>query len=253
MNKDISFVIISCDKYNDLWDIFFSNFRRYWPDCNLPVYLVTNYLEYNNPKITNIIIGEDISYTDNLLKAVSQIDSEWILVWLEDCMFSDYIDNKKVTEILQQAIDTPNLGYLKLSNDLPLSYTQEHSLFFGKIPKGVKYRSAVGMALYRKDLFYKLFVSGENAWQADKSDVSDSLPEDFYALSRTFFYKPLFPYINTVVKGRWSKPAVRMLSQHGFSKQLKSRFVQTLYGYLYEKVFNIWSFFLQLFKIYWYK
>jgi len=253
MNKKISLLIVSCDKYHDLWDNFFYFFKKYWSCCDLDIFLVSNFLEYKSYGITNIMIGEDLGYTDNLLKAVSKIDSEWVLVWLEDCMFSDYIDNQKVSKVLQQAIATPNLGYLKLSNDLPLAYNQDLSSYFGKIPKGVKYRSAVGMALYRKDIFFKLFVPGENAWQADKSDVSDSLPEDFYALSRNYFYKPLFPYVNTVVKGRWSKPAVRLLSQHGFSKQLKSRFVQTLYGYLYEKVFYVWSFFLQFFKIYWYR
>jgi len=251
MRKDISLVIISCDKYNDLWDIFFSNFYRYWHDCDLSVYLVTNNLDYNDPRVTNIKIGEDISYTDNLLKAISQIESEWILLWLEDCMFSKLIDNQNVIEILDLAMRTPNLGYLKLSNDLPLAYNCDKNTYFGKIPKGVKYRSAVGMALYRKDIFKKLLISGETAWQADKSDISDNLVEDFYALSSSFFHKPLLPYVNTVVKGRWSKPAIRLLSQHGFLENLSTRAVQTIYGYLYEKIFYVWSFFLQFFKIYW--
>jgi len=253
MKNDISLLVISCDKYHDLWEIFFTTFYKYWPDCSLTVYLVTNHLDFLNPRVKMIKIGDDISYTDNLLKAVSQIETDWVLLWLEDCMFSREIDNTKVNKVLTKAVNTPNLGFLKLSNDLPLVYDCEKNAHFGIIPRGVKYRSAIGMALYKKDVFKKLLVPGENAWQADKSSKSDSLSEDFCALSNSFFYKPLFPYVNTVVKGKWSRPAVNLLSKNGFSANLVSRPVQSFYGYFYEKIFYVWSFFLQLFKIYWFR
>jgi len=252
MHKDISLVIVSCDKYKDLWDSFFYFFKKYWSNCSLQTYLITNFIDYKGIDVVTIQIGDDKSYTENLLSAIEQVPSDWILLWLEDCMFSHNLDLGKIDQVLSTAISTPNLGYLKLSNDLPISYDCPNS-FFGKIPKGVKYRSAIGMALYRKDVLKKLLVPGENAWQADKSAASDDLVEDFYALASNFFKNPLFPYVNTVVKGEWSWAAIKILRKNGFLDLISYREPQSLYGYLYERLFYFWSYYLVTFRIYWYK
>lgn len=252
MDNNISLVIVSCDKYHDLWDSFFFFQNKYWSTCRLQTFLITNFLEYKKSDVNTIQIGQDKSYTENLLSAIEQVPSDWILLWLEDCMFSRNIDVAIVDQVLKKALATPNLGYLKLSNDLPIAYDCPNS-FFGKIPKGVKYRSAIGMALYRKDILKKLLIPGENAWQADKSSVSDDLSEDFYALSPKFFKKPLFPYVNTVVKGEWSWAAIQMLRRSGFSELISQRKSQSGYGYLYEKIFYYWSLLLVTFRIYWYR
>lgn len=252
MGREISLVIVSCDKYQDLWESFFYFFRKYWSNCKLQIFLITNNLEYKGRDVVTIQVGEDRSYTENLLSAIEQVPSDWILLWLEDCMFSHNLDLAKIDQVLSTAVSTSNLGYLKLSNDLPIAYDCPNS-FFGKIPKGVKYRSAIGMALYRKDVLKKLLIPGENAWQADKSAVSDDLAEDFYALSPIFFKNPLFPYVNTVVKGEWSWAAMKMLRKNEFLELISNRKPQSLYGYLYERLFYFWSYFLVTFRIYWYK
>ena len=40
--SDCSILVVSCDRYRDLWTPFFTLFQRYWPDCDMPVYLGTN-------------------------------------------------------------------------------------------------------------------------------------------------------------------------------------------------------------------
>jgi hypothetical protein len=216
------------------------------------VYLVTNHLDFVNPRVKMIKIGDDISYTDNLLKAVSQIETDWVLLWLEDCMFSKQIDSDLVTNILQSAIQTPNLGYIKLSNDYPSAYDCISGLPFGIIPKGVRYRSAIGMSLYRKDVLLKLLEPGKNAWELDKSDFSDSLTEDFYALSDKLVNKPIFPYVNTVIKGKWYLPALQYFKKEGLNSMVLLREKQSLKDFLYIKLFWAWFFLLRTFKIYWY-
>ena len=46
----IGIVVPSCDKYSDLWPYFFNNFYKYWYNCPLNIYLISN------EKITVIII-----------------------------------------------------------------------------------------------------------------------------------------------------------------------------------------------------
>jgi len=54
MNKcvhDVAIVIPSCDKYGDLWPTLFQSINKFWPDLSFPIYLITNYLEYNYQKL----------------------------------------------------------------------------------------------------------------------------------------------------------------------------------------------------------
>lgn len=252
-NNDISFVVISCDRYKDLWKPFFSSYEKYWSELAFKVYLISNHESYESDKVTTIKIGDDLSYTENLINGIERIDSKWILLWLEDCIPSEIIDFNLFNDIISKAINYNNLGYLKLSNDLPLVYKTNDSGFFGNIPKGVKYRSAVGMSLYRKDVLKKLLVPGENAWETDKSVISDSFSEEFCALSKTFFDKPLMPYVNTVIKGKLSRAALDFLQNEGYVELINFRGKESIMGYLYCKLFYYWSQFLVTFKLYWYR
>lgn len=252
MKNDIAFVIVSCDRYSDLWKGFFNSFFKYWKNCPLDTYLISNFKSYNDERINAILIGEDKDYATNLIQAIETIDNKWILLWLEDCMFSKPINDFTVNDILLKAVNIANLGYLKLSNDYPVAYNCEQGLQFGKIPKGVKYRSAIGMSLYRKNVLLKLLEQGKNAWEIDKSDISDQLSEDFYALSAKLVNKPIFPYVNTVIKGKWYLPAIKYFKNEGMEDLIKGRQKQSLKDYLYIKLYWGWFLFLRIFKIHWY-
>ena len=41
-NDDVAFLIVSCDRYSDLWEAFFTLLSKYWPDKNFHTYLLSN-------------------------------------------------------------------------------------------------------------------------------------------------------------------------------------------------------------------
>ena len=43
MNKSTALLVLSCDEYSDLWNIFIKQFAVNWPDCPLDKYFVTNH------------------------------------------------------------------------------------------------------------------------------------------------------------------------------------------------------------------
>jgi hypothetical protein len=252
MKNEIAFVVVSCDRYKDLWPGFFKTFFKYWQNCPFDVFLISNFEKCGETGVIPILIGEDKDYATNLVQAIHQIEHQWIFLWLEDCMFSKPINNVLVDHVLQSAIRLPNLGYLKVSNDYPSAYTCVPGLPFGIIPKGVKYRSAIGMSLYRKDVLLKLLEPGKNAWEVDKSDISFNFSEDFYALSHRLVNNPIFPYVNTVIKGKWYWPAVQYLKKEGLTPMISQRGKQSFKDFLYIKLFWGWFLFLRTFKIHWY-
>ena len=81
---DTCILILSCDKYNDLWGPFFTLFWQYWPDHSFKVYLGSNLLVYNDPRVKTIDIGEDNNWSHGLLKILELIDTPYIILMLED-------------------------------------------------------------------------------------------------------------------------------------------------------------------------
>ena len=57
----VAILICSCDYYSDCWEPIICSFNKYWPDCEYPRYIVTNYEEdYSLPntqfvKIPNVL------------------------------------------------------------------------------------------------------------------------------------------------------------------------------------------------------
>lgn len=88
---DISVLIVSCDKYSDLWKPFFTLFWRYWPNSSFKVYLGSNYLVYKDSRVKTIAIGEDKSWSQGLLDMVSRIDTPFIILMLEDFFYESLL------------------------------------------------------------------------------------------------------------------------------------------------------------------
>jgi hypothetical protein len=230
--KDVSFVVISCDRYRDLWDPFFGCLEKYWPDCPFRVFLVTNEGRYDRPGVSVINIGPDQDYANNLITALKGVPTEWLILWVEDGVFTERIDTPRLLSILREAVGA-GAGYLKLTPDAPLSFADSSGERIGAIPRGVRYRSAIGAALYRKETLLKLLIPGASAWEMDKSGRSNDFPEPFMALTVREARRPLLPAINAVIKGKWYLPVVGFFRREGYASVLPGRQRQSVWSFLY--------------------
>lgn len=249
-SSNIAFIVVSCDKYADLWDPFFHSLRKNWPDCPYSVYLVTNHKDYDAPGVKVIKVGDDLSYSDNLEAAISQINEPWAILWLEDIFIARPVNTRRLQDIIAQAQAIP-VGYLKLSTDLPLSYDGVPGQEIGPLPKGIRYRSAIGLSLYKIETLKKLLIPGASAWDLDKSTLSNELDEPFYALTSKAARRPPIPIINTVIKGRWHRSAIPYLKKEGFAHLIKDRKRLGIGGSLYISLFLLHNCALRALKKHW--
>lgn len=246
--KDIAFVIVSCDRYSDLWEPFFYFFEKYWPDCPYKVYLISNHKAVDRDWVTTIKVGDDRSYSDNLRQAIDMLDQEWVILWLEDVFFRAPVDTARFTRIIDEARSIP-VGYLKLSPQLPLSYEPKGAI--GPLPKGIRYRSGIGVSLYRVETLKKLLIPGASAWDLDTSTLSNDLDEPFYALTSREARKPLMDWEHGVIKGQWCWPAIALLKRHGFEHVLAGRQKLDARSVIYAKLFLAHNWLFRTFKKHW--
>ena len=92
-NHNLDILVISCDAYSDVWDAFFKSFHEQWTNCPLKLNLLSNNKSYDFYKVNTIKVGEDISWSDNLLIGIKNLKNDYILVLLEDLLLYNKISN----------------------------------------------------------------------------------------------------------------------------------------------------------------
>jgi hypothetical protein len=251
-NTDTAFVVVSCDKYSDLWEPFFQCLTKYWPDCPFDKYLISNYEGINYKDVKVLKIGEDKAYSDNILKALEALDYEWIILWLDDVFLSHPVSTNRLIKILETAKES-EAGYLKLAADMPMSYQSDPSIEIGVLPKGIKYRSAIGCALYNYNTLSKLLTPNSSAWELDRSDLSDQLEEKFFAYTPATAKSPPIRYKHLLIKGQWLIGATSFLLREGFVELVRKRRVQSIFAFVYLNLYQARLFFFRVLRIYWTK
>ena len=100
LTKRVAVVVISCDKFSDLWNSYFKLFWQNWDDCPFQVYLLSNKLKFEHSKVFSIQVGEDISWSDNLRSLLGNIKEEIVLLLLEDAFIIDKVNNIKMLNMI---------------------------------------------------------------------------------------------------------------------------------------------------------
>jgi glycosyltransferase involved in cell wall biosynthesis/uncharacterized protein YlbG (UPF0298 family) len=83
---------MSCDKYNDVWDAFFKLYRKYWSNNPYKTYICTESIECEHAETIKV----QGSWTKRFREALEQIDSEYVIVLLEDFFLRNKVDQKRI-------------------------------------------------------------------------------------------------------------------------------------------------------------
>ena len=235
-------LVISCDRYADLWPYFFGCFFEYWPDCPYRLVLGTNRLRYDDPRVATICIGEDKDYSSNLAAMLEKIDEEWVIGFVEDILLSAPIDCGRFTRMINtlqnEGVMHAQLLYKKHSQHNLLPNYGPAASGVSELPIGVPYRTALTVGLWRKSALLILLRKGESAWQFERHGTLRS-----FGVSGRFVSvgcpggEPLFRWEHGVIKGRWTWEAARFIRRRGWKAGL-GRPVQSFWAYLYLQIYS---------------
>jgi len=250
MDKDTAFVVVSCDKYSDMWGPLFKCLSKYWSDCPFEKYLVTNHMDFMCDDVNVINIGDDISYSDNLRIALECITHEWIILWLDDVFISKKVNTNRFLEILEY-VKSRKAASFKFDPRMPMAYSPDSFKEVGMLPKGIKYRAGIGSTFYNKQALLRLLVPGASAWELDRGEIDRDMDEPFYALTPASSSNPPLVYEHILVKGSVTIDSLSFLRKEGFVDLVKIRKMQSISNYIYMKLYYFRLFFYRFFEIYW--
>ena len=228
---NIDVLIISCDAYSDVWDIFFKSFHKQWINCPLKLNLLTNNKSYDSNLVNTIKVGKDISWSDNLLRTIKYLNNDYVLILLDDLLLKNKISNSYFNQISNWVRENdPN--YLRLCISHKPNYFDE---IIGKIPKVTPYKASTMPCIWKKSVLQELLKEGESAWDFEIKGSKRAYKYDrFYAV-----YNDFITYKNGIIKGKWRRSIVKENYNYDLNEKDLSRPIMTLveeYKYSFRKL-----------------
>lgn len=211
-------LVVSCDRYADLWRPFFQLFWRRWPDAG-PVYLGSNVATSDDPRVLPLRVGEDVTWAASLRSMLDRIPGDYVILMLEDFLLMRPVDNQRIERLADIAI-VERLGCLRLysifppANDVP-SYPE-----LGSFVPGDSWRITAQAAIWRIATLRALLVPGFSAWDFELvgSQMSDFMTDRIWGVK-----EPALVYDHAVEKGRWRPQGLAICRDAGIEVDLARR------------------------------
>ena len=219
--KNIPFLVLSCDKYYDLWDSFYDCFKKNF-SSDVKIYFGSNNKPNTNPNVLPILSGPDTNWSESLKKILDQIDEEYLVIILEDLFFSEKVDKNQWNDAITFCINN-KVNYFRYF------FFKDHQLIknnsiYSKLDLRIPYRATV-CGIWKKIMLQSLLLNGESPWEFEIMGSYRARDIDgFYATN-----KPLFKCKNIVEKGMWVAKSVKWAKKKNIRLDLKSRKFPSLF------------------------
>lgn len=207
-----SIVISSCDKYSHAWSIFKHSFEKYWPNCQYPVYFITN--EKEAPLGTTIKTGEDKGWSNQMIKALGQIDSEIIIFLLEDYWFTEAVNKEGLDKLIQLICCNVGIEHIRLyvSEGSKEIQRQPYLLETDLLNEDEDYRSSLNAGIWRTQTMKALLEPNKNIWDSEHSMTEKSRDKMFLTV-RDMKYIIYNINNNMIEKGEFTDHAKKYMEQ----------------------------------------
>jgi hypothetical protein len=215
-NKQLTVLVLSCDKYQDLWKPLFYSFNKYWKDCPYPIHLGSNTVSYKSKKISTILSGPDADWSTSLLRILKKVKTPYIFLWLDDIFPSRPLD----TATFASALDFMVGHKAKHLHIQPTPQPDEVLTGgeYGMYKKGAPYR-AITFGFWEVAALKQLLIPGENPWNFEiLGSYRSSYTDGFYCTM-----KNIVPRVHVVEKGKIFPEAYAYCKKHGIPLDTKTR------------------------------
>ena len=224
MNEDLTVLVNSCDKYEDAWEPFFRLYQIMGADkaTSNPVILNTeskqfscdylNVVTYNNPNCK--------TWSERLMAVLDHIDSEYILLLLDDFFIQSPFDLEHFNLVLDYMRAHPEAGAV-------------HTTPNGRFPKDAadmflvrdfeKLNITITVVVWRKSFLRKLLRKHENIWQFEWYSTfrAKKLYPDTVIIQYNEKYPIIFDYRVNIAEGygitesKWLPKNKELFDQYG--------------------------------------
>lgn len=214
-------MVLSCDRYSDLWHPIARNIEKMFIECPFPIYFISNEKAFTYPGVINIQTGIDKDWSTSFKAALLQIPENQLLVLLDDMPFYTKPDFVKLN-VYFDILEENKLGILHLRPMPPQRYWHRaHELWF-EYGCNDSYTANV-YGIWDKTVLESILKEGESPWNFE---VYGSHRLNEIARSGAISQEAL-SYSNLVIKGFWANRIEQINMELELDLSLDARKYQT--------------------------
>jgi hypothetical protein len=208
----VTLLVSTFDGYSMCWKPFCYGLSKYWPNHPRKLKFITNWKEPEHGAA--IKVGKDKGWSENLLAALKEIDTPYLLYAQEDYWIDRLVPDDCINSYLS-FLESGQADYIRLYPVPPPDMDFPPDPRLGVMSPGAQYRTSLQMALWRKEILQDLLRPRETAWQFEvkAGDRSKKYGSRFlcvtkrrYGISYTF---------TAITNGEWSQTARNYARQEG--------------------------------------
>jgi hypothetical protein len=207
--KKIALLVLSCDKYSDLWESYAELFNRFWSDCPYDKYLASNSIEFNSQGFKPILMGTDETWSQGVKIALAQLKDnyDYVFTTLEDSPIVVKVDNNYLVKTFESFIESD--GNFLRTYMVVKPKIKPINQYYGEVENYTPYRQTCAYAVWKIKTLYEILDEKESAWDFERIGVKRGFNHDkFFCL-----YKNQFELINLVIKGKLVRTSYRKLKE----------------------------------------
>ena len=209
----VALLVSSCDSFFDAWRPFTAFFRKFWNDCPLDLFLITNQLRVCSEGLQAIPVGEDREWSSNLLVALEKIRQPYVLYFQEDYFLSAPVARAPLAEDFAHVIETGADSLCFRARPRPDPGFQPLNDRFGIVPLDSDGRTRSQVTLWKRSALQSILRRGETAWNFEARGSART--QAMQILSYIHRDNTPIPYLMSAIsRGLWMPDAIALCREH---------------------------------------
>ena len=171
LKEKATMLILSCDKFSDLWDGHVKQLEEYWPDRGMDTYIVTDKQadkQYENVKIFSA--GDSAEWSDRLYKMLETVKTEYVFITLDDYFLIRPVSSEKILNLVGM-MDSCGFDYVRLFKR-PTRATREPIPGYEKafyVDSSCNYSVNLYSGIWKTEFLKSCVAEPLNPWQFEVS------------------------------------------------------------------------------------
>ena len=210
----LTMLILSCDKFSDLWDAHVHHLEKYWPDRKMPTFIITDKkrpTDYDHVEVLAFEGAEE--WSGRLKEAVRLVKTEYVFITLDDYFVIEPVSTDRISVYIDM-MKRYNIDYLRLfvepRKSIGKPVENEKALFW--IDTDVVYSLNLYAGIWRKSFLENTFKESLNAWQYEVKLARRARENNAHCAMTK---ERVFPFLDVVRKGKLLRRAARYLKSTG--------------------------------------
>lgn len=209
MLENCALLVSSCDKNEDLWDMFFHYLHKNWEDCNIPIYLNTESKSYQNSYFDVRTFqlfpeGYHDQWSYRLKKHLELIEEDYVILILDDFFLQDKVDTGELEWCLDTMKKNDKIAFFCYD---PSPGPNEECKYrnYEKKAKKAPFRMNLQAGMWNKKNLLRVLRNHEGPWQFETwgSMRSRRYQLEFYSIIPNAKRPFIYPQGGVLADNRW--------------------------------------------------